>query len=166
MLSDKLKKLYTSSGNDVILETLQVSHTTFSNDFYIVKDFQDFTANLENSGPQVTFNKYSFSVNGPNKGSDGNITLNIVIDAVNLTLINLLETAVQDTNNNPITIIHRVYVQSDTTGPQRDPIKLQVRSLSINNFTISATAEMVGLENKKFLNINYDHRFKSLLINA
>ena len=165
-ITSDLKRYYASSGSAVKLDTLEIKHTTFTNPYYIVNDFQDLTAGLENSAGNVTFKKYAFEITEPSKDDNGNQTLGITIDAVNLELVNLLSTAVEDTNNNPIIVTYRVYLSDDTTEPKSTPLELELTSVTINNQTISGTAEMVALQNKRFLNVNYTKDFLSLIINA
>jgi hypothetical protein len=46
-ITSDLKRYYASSGSAVKLDNLEIKHTTFSNLYYIVNDFQDLTAGLE-----------------------------------------------------------------------------------------------------------------------
>lgn len=163
-LTNELKELYASGGDDVILHTLAFSHPTWDADFYIVRDWQDFTANLEDSGPSTLFQKFAFSISGPDKDVIGNQTLSIQVDAVSRELVALLETANTDTNNNPIKVTYRIYLASDTSGPQNDPpLKMFMRTVRVNNTQITGQAELVNLENRKFPNVLYDNTFQSLV---
>ena len=47
-ITSDLKRYYASSGSAVKLDTLEIKHTTFNAPYYIVNDFQDLTAGLEN----------------------------------------------------------------------------------------------------------------------
>jgi len=62
-ITSDLKRYYASSGSAVKLDTLEIKHTTFNAPYYIVNDFQDLTAGLENSAGNVTFKKYAFEIN-------------------------------------------------------------------------------------------------------
>jgi hypothetical protein len=163
-LSDELKELYASSGDDVLLHTLSFNHPSWSSDFFIVRDWQDFTANLENSGPSTVFQKFAFSIQGPSKDEQGNQVLQIVIDAVSQELIALLEQANVDLNNSPIEVTYRAYLASDTTGPQNDPpLKLWMRKARVTNTKVTGQAELISLENRKFPNVKYGNTFQSLV---
>jgi hypothetical protein len=166
MTTQNLKENYVSSGNDILLHTLQLNHTTFSSPYYIVQNNEDFVANLENSGPLRTFQKYSFTIDGPSKNSQGNQYININIDAVNTTLVNMLENTSLDDNNNPIELIYRVYLASDTTTPQADPTKLYLKNVSVDNYSISGQAVFLNLNNAKFPNVKYDNTFQNLIISV
>ena len=164
MTTESLKENYVSSGNDIILHTLQLNHTTFSSAYYIVQNNEDFVANLENGGPLTTFQKYSFTIDGPSKNSQGNQYININIDAVNTTLVNMLENTSLDENNNPIELIYRIYLSSDTTTPQAYPTKLYLKNVSVDNYSISGQAVFLNLNNAKFPNAKYDNTFQNLII--
>lgn len=163
-ISEELKELYASSGTGVILHTLSFNHATWATPFHIVRDFQDFAANLEDSGPLTTFNKFAFSIKGPNKDENGTLALDISVDAVSRELIDLLELAILDTNNNPIEVTYRIYIDTDTTGPQNDPpLTLFMKSIKVTNKSINGRAELVNLVNRKFPSILYDNTFQSLV---
>jgi len=163
-ISEDLKELYSSGGSDVVLHTLSLSHITWEESFYIVRDYQDWEANLEDSGPLVTFKKTAFSIEGPEIDVNGNQKLNITIDAVNRSIIDLLEVAVKDSSQSPIEVTYRLYIDSDNSGPQNDPpLKLYMRTVNLSTKNVSGYAELVGLENRKFPNVNYGNVFQSLI---
>lgn len=163
-ITDELKELYSSSGADVIVHTLEFNHTSWPGPFYIVRGFEDFSANLEDSGPVVVFQKFAFNIQGPNKDVMGSQTLKINVDSVSTELVDLLELAIVDTNNVPIEVKFRIYLESDTTAPQNDPpLKLWMRKVTVDNFKVSGQAELVNLANRVFPNVKYGPHFKSLL---
>jgi hypothetical protein len=164
-LSDELKQLYASAGTDILLHTLSFNHPSWSSEFFIVRDWQDFTANLENSGPSTVFQKFAFSIQGPNKDENGNQFLQITVDSVSLELINLIEQASLDLTNSPIEVTYRAYLSSDTTGPQNDPpLKLWMRKVQVDNKKVTGQAELISLENRKFPNVEYGTTFQSLVL--
>ena len=163
-LSEDLKELYASGGSSVILDTLSFSHATWDNEFRIVRDWSNLTANLEDSGPEVTFNKFAFNIQGPSKDDNGNQYLKITVDSVSREFVELLETAVLDTNNTPIEVVYRQYLDTDTTGPQNDPpLKLFMKNVRVTNTSVSGNAQLVSLVNRKFPNVVYGSTFQSLV---
>jgi hypothetical protein len=162
-LSEELKVLYSSGGDDVTIQTLELKHYLWEQSFYVVNQYTDFTAFLEGGIQEVTFNKYSFSIIGPDKNSNGVQTLEVRLDAVNRELIDLLEIANSDENNIPITLIYREYIDSDTSGPQNDPpIELTLGKVVVNKLSASGQAESKNLSNKKFATDVYTSAYKSL----
>jgi hypothetical protein len=164
-LSEELKKLYASAGTDILLHTLSFNHPAWTSEFFIVRDWQDLTANLENSGPSTVFQKFAFSIQGPNKDENGNQYLQLNIDSVSLELIDLIEQASLDLTNSPIEVTYRAYLESDTTGPQNDPpLKLFMRKVEVDNTRVTGQAELISLENRKFPNVVYGTTFQSLVL--
>jgi hypothetical protein len=165
-ISEELKELYASSGTDVILHTLTFIHSSWAAPLYLVSDFQDLTANLEDSGIEVTFSKFAFEVTGPSSDGKGSRRLGITLDNVSREVMVLLNQAVTAQTQVPIEVIYRIYISSDLTGPQNNPpLRLWLKDISCTNQRITGTAEVVGLINRKFPSINYGFQFKSLLDN-
>jgi hypothetical protein len=165
--SDALKELYASSGTGVILYTLELSHPSWASRFYIVNDFQNFTANLENAGPSVEFQRFAFELRGPEKNDQGDVYLQLTIDNVSTQMVDFLELAAADTNNVPINMVYRVYIDTDTTGPQiNPPLELKLHNARVTNRRMSGQAAMVNFVNRKFPNVVYGNVFQSLVVNS
>lgn len=163
-IAEALKEQRASSGEDVILHTLTFIHSTWSSPLHMVRDYQDFPAQLESGGEAVIFKAFSFSISGPDKSDNGTQSLKISVDTVNQEIIDLLELAVLDVNNVPIEVTYRVYLASDPTVPQIDPpLKLWLKKVKVNNSTMTGQAELVSLINRKFPNVVYGPVFVSLL---
>lgn len=162
-LSDELKTLYASSGTDVILETLEINHSSFTSPFYLVRDWQDLTATLE-GGQSVTFQKYSFNLVPESKDGSGTSSLRLSIDNVNRDVVDKLETAIVSAGNVPLTVYYRLYLSSDTTGPQNNPpVLFYLTDIQVTLDKLVATAEIPGLINRSFPNVDYKSTvFKSL----
>ena len=164
-LSQELREIYASGKNDVVLHTLELNHPSFGGPLYIVRDYVNLVANLENSGPEVTFVTTAFSITPPQIDESGIKSLGISIDNVGREVIEKLELAL-DGGHNPITVTYRIYIASDTTGPQNDPpLKLLLTNISVDNFTASGTAATAGMINRRFPNKDYGNVFKSLFYN-
>lgn len=161
-LSEELKELYASSGTEVILSTLEINHNTFPEPIYIVNDWEDFTAKLENDGPEVTFLRYAFNLTPPSQDENGNTSLNLSIDNVSTEITQLFENAI-DGNRVPISIKYRIYLNTDTTGPQNDPpIELFLYQANVSLSRVEGVAELINLVNRRFPNVNYGPVFQSL----
>ena len=161
-ITNALKELYVSSGSDVILHTLSLKHHAWGQAYYLVRDWASLNAALED-GSVVTFQRHAFNIQGPDVDETGGISLGIVMDNVGRELTTLLQKAASDENQVPIEVIYRIYLESDTSGPQNDPpLKLYLKSVKITDTTISGVAEMVNFHNRKFPNVKYSKRFRSL----
>ena len=163
-ISNELKQLYASSGDDVILNTLELNHPSWPNPFFIVQDWQDLTADLEVTGTTVVFEKYAFGFSGPDNNERGTQSINITFDSVSGVLVDLLETAMLDMTNTPITVIYRIYLDSDKTAPQNNPpLRLSMRKVKVDLKKITGRAEVVSLINRKFPNEKYDDTFSGII---
>ncbi len=163
VLTQALKDVYASVGPEVVLYTLELNHKTFDSPFYLVRDWTDFEANLENDGPLVTFQKYAFNFTEPKKDTVGNATLNIQIDNVNRQLSQLLENAL-DGSQTPIEVIYRIYLASDPSGPQNTPLRLTMSQVTVTNSQASGTAVVIPLINRRFPNVVYTNVFQNLFL--
>ncbi|EBH2620178.1 DUF1833 domain-containing protein, partial [Salmonella enterica subsp. enterica serovar Heidelberg] len=74
-----LNRLYASSGEEVIIETLQINIS--SEVYYLCKGFDDITATTEN-GDAVTFNAAAIDIALPARNSDGTQDLQFAIDNI------------------------------------------------------------------------------------
>ncbi len=163
-LSPELKEIYSSGGDAIVLETLELNHHTFPESFRIVRDHIDWDLTLENSGPTVTFISFPFNVVQPKSNEKGDSNLQIVLDNVDKTVVDLIE-GTQDGSNTPIDVIFRVFLSSDTSEPQQTPIRLSLFNISVQNNTVSGTAQFDDIVNRKFPSILYDRKFISLFVN-
>lgn len=162
-LSQELKETYASVGPSVILETLEFIHYTFPQSFRVVRDQRDWDLTLENNGLTVPFQAFSFNIVQPPQNDKGTTALRIVIDNVDQTMINLLESA-QDGTNTPIEVIYRVYLDTDTSTPQNTPLKLSFLNVECNKQQVTGTARRDDVINRKFPKIVYNNSFISLYL--
>ncbi len=163
VLSQALRDTYASVGPEIVLYTLELNHKTFPGPFYMVRNWEDFEANLENSGPLVTFQKFAFDFTEPKKDAVGNASLNIRIDNVSREMSELLENSI-DGSQTPIEVVYRIYLASDPSGPQNTPLKLSMRNITTTNTSASGTAEIIPLINRRFPNVLYTNIFQNLFL--
>lgn len=161
-LSQELKETYASVGPARVLETLELNHPTFASSFKIVRDHVQLIAGLENGGPTVTFEPFSFNVVQPKKSTQGTQSLQITIDNVSREIIQLIEDT-QDGSGVPINVVYRIYLSTETDEPQNDPpLQFTFTNISVNKTQVSGVANRSEVINRKFPSIVYDRRFQSL----
>ena len=129
--SEALKEAYASNPvGEVILETLEFVHPSFVDEngnpdsLRLVNDATDLYATLELSAPhlpgqQVRFMAFPFQARLPGFELGQTPTLVTTVDNVGRELTAQLEAATA--SQEPIVVIHRVYLISDLSGPQMDP---------------------------------------------
>jgi hypothetical protein len=159
-LSQAIREAYASAPNtDVAFHTLEIYHPSFTTPIRVVRDFVDLSAKLESTAPRdastyVTFIGYAFDIVPPEVSTTGVPQCQITIDNVSRDIMANLESAV--TTSTPITVIYRMFLSSDLTGPQNNPpMALTIISISADVFKITATATFGDLVNKRFPSQNY-----------
>lgn len=118
-----LNRLYASSGEEVIIETLQIN---IADDVYFLcKGFDDITATTEN-GDIVTFTACAIDIALPARNNDGTQDLQFAIDNIN----GVTSTAIRNALDNlqGATLIYRNYISTDLAAPASVPYKLIIKS--------------------------------------
>lgn len=154
-LSQALKEAYASAPDNVVqYHTLELYHPSFTQPIRVVRDFVDLEATLESTAPRnasqaVTFVGFAFDIVPPEVSATGVPTCQITIDNVSREIVANLELAIA--SNQAITIIYRLFLSSDLSGPQNNPpMTLTVVSMSADVFKVTATATFGDMVNRKF----------------
>lgn len=163
-LSEALKEAYASApSNVVIYHTLEINHPAFISPIYVVRDFQDLNANLEDGTP-VTFLRFAFNLVKPEVSATGVPQCTVEIDNVSRDILANVQLAMGSTSL--ITMTYREYISTDLSGPQNDPPMTMVLSnIQADVFKVRATASFGDLNNKRFPNEEYTaERFPGLVV--
>lgn len=167
-LADAIKEsMATAPANVVQLHTLEFRHPAFTAPIRVVCDYHDLSATLEasapvNGGEVVTFAAFNFSFTPPEMKKGGAPEIEILIDNVTGDIVSYLDAAAQTPNL--IEVTWRIYLNTDTTGPQNNPpLNLVVRTVTADVFRVRCVAGFGDLANRKFPNEVYDaERFPGL----
>lgn len=118
-----LNRLYASSGDEVIIETLQIN--VGSNVYYLCKGYDDITAATEN-GDVVTFQACAIDIALPARNSDGTQDLQFAICNID----GVVSTAIRDALSNiqGASITYRNYVSTDLNAPASVPYTLAIKT--------------------------------------
>lgn len=163
-LSEAIKEAYASSPADVVIyHTLEINHPAFSEPIYVVRDYQDLNANLEDGTP-VTFLRFAFNLVKPEVSATGVPQCTVEIDNVSRDILANVQLAMGSTAL--ITMTYREYISTDLSGPQNDPPMTMVLSnITADVFKVRATASFGDLNNKRFPNEEYTaERFPGLVV--
>lgn len=151
MLTDYLQEAYASAPSGIVeLRTLTLSHPDpqFGGPVYLVADFRDFKAKLE-TGIEVTFQACPFRTSSPRLDESGRIERRLEIDNVSADLSKALN-RISDMKD-PVSVIYRVYLSNDPSGPQKLPVeKTVLTQVVVTAAVISGTATTPDLINRKF----------------
>ena len=163
-LSEAIKEAYASAPADVVIyHTLEINHPAFSEPIYVVRDYQDLNANLEDGTP-VTFLRFAFNLVKPEVSATGVPQCTVEIDNVSRDILANVQLAMGSTAL--ITMTYREYISTDLSGPQNDPPMTMVLSnIQADVFKVRATASFGDLNNKRFPNEEYTaERFPGLVV--
>jgi len=163
-LSEELKRIYSSNPVAVrAYDTVELSHSLFTQTYYLVKDAQNHDWQLEDLST-VTFEAYGFNVVLPEAGSTQQ-DLKFQFDAVSGISVQELERAAENIEE-PIRLIYRAYVDGYDT-PQTTAIHLVLTNIVADAYTISAMATRPDLYSRTIPNgakVFYDKRFLGLYL--
>jgi hypothetical protein len=147
--------------DNVEFQTLEVRHSSVGGSLFMVQNTEQMTLTLE-TGIEKVFEPVPFRLIPPASGKDGFSELSIAIDNVDRQISDFIDTIGTDSRE-PVELVHRIYLLSDTTGPQGTPLVLYLTDLKENAFEVTARASFTGIVNMKFPNEYYDRqRFPSL----
>lgn len=130
-----LNRLYASSGEEVIIETLQIN---IGDDvYYLCKGYDDITATTE-GGDVVTFTACAIDIALPARNSDGTQDLQFAIDNIN----GVTSTAIRNALDNlqGATLTYRNYISTDLAAPASVPYTLAIKSGSWTALQAQITA--------------------------
>ena len=154
-LSQDMKDLYGSVPTDQIaLDTIQLSHSLFTQTYYFVNRNTTFTAYLEDLTTQVSYEPMAFVATLPEKGSNQQ-DLQFTFDNVNQLGVIELENAAEAIDE-PIVLTYRPYIDTDTTTPQATPIELNLTNIVVMTTTITASASRSSMIERRFPTRNFD----------
>jgi len=147
--TEKLRRVFASApAEEVIIETLQLSHSRFSRVWYLSANVSAFDATLE-TGAVAHFQPLPFSVKLPNSDAQGGQLLNISIANAGQEMVSEIEAAATAPNER-IEVVYRVYLDSDKSMPQNLPVRLSLDQIAMSDEAIAAQAGRSDVLNFKF----------------
>ena len=118
-----LNRLYASSGNEVIIETLEIN--IGDEIYYLCTGYEDITAITE-SGDTVTFSASAIDIALPARNSDGTQDLQFAISNIDGKVSAAIRNALD--NLSGATLKYRNYISTDLSAPASKPYTLAVKS--------------------------------------
>jgi hypothetical protein len=134
-----LNRLYASSGDEVIIETLQIN--IGSEIIYLCKGFDDITAITEND-ETITFRAAAIDIALPARNSDGTQDLQFAVDNVDGVTSTAIRNALD--SQSPASLTYRNYVSTDLSAPASVPYTLAVKN---GNWTATQAQITAGYMN-------------------
>ncbi len=162
-MNNDLKIAYATGENDpdsVLIHTLELLHDSFSAPVRITNALDDVDATLEATAPEdasstVTFEAVPFNLVLPKVENNPQQGIQITISNIDRVASARLDEAIE--NPTPITVIYRIYLAGDLTGPAVDPPdQLTIHSAVTDKRQCVAQARSFDVINRIFPNITYN----------
>lgn len=118
-----LNRLYASSGEEVIIETLQID--VGDKTFWLTKGFDDITATLED-GSIVTFIACGIDLALPARNADGTQDLKFAISNITGVVSSAIRKALPVIESSQLT--YRCFTSNDLGAPAERPFSLIIKS--------------------------------------
>lgn len=153
MISDELKKIYSNTTSDVILDTITLTHSLFTKDWRFVLDNEPCTFE------SLEYTPLNFSLVLPTIGSEQQ-DITIVMDNTNLQLVGELNLA-SGALDESITLTYMSYIKGKSTTYE-NKIILALSNIKYNSTQVTAVASASNTVGKTILASYYDSRYKGL----
>lgn len=161
-LSEAIREAYaTAPADQVILDTLELWHPSFSVPLYVVNDKVALDARIEpgaerNAGAVVTFVAWGFEVKQPEVSTDATPELVIEMDNVDPAILAQIDAAVM--SGEDVTVIYRGYLDhAALDGPETiPPPEVTMTASSADPFRLRAVAGFETLYDAVFPARSYD----------
>lgn len=122
MTSAILNRLYASGGEEVILDTLQI--TVGGQSYWLTRGWEDITVTLE-TGDKATFTGSAIDVALPARNSDGTQDLKFAISNIDGVVSTAIRNALDSLSDASMTF--RRYVSTDLSAPATPPFTLAIK---------------------------------------
>lgn len=122
MTSAVLNRLYASGGDEVILDTLQI--TVGGQSYWLTRGWDDITVILE-TGSKATFTGSAIDVALPARNSDGTQDLRFAISNIDGVVSTAIRAALDNLADASLTF--RRYVSTDLSAPAAPPLTLAIK---------------------------------------
>ncbi|HDR2363356.1 TPA: DUF1833 domain-containing protein [Escherichia coli] len=135
-----LNRLYASSGEEVILDTLQIN--VGGQSYWLTRGWDDITVTLE-TGAQATFTGSAIDVALPARNSDGTQDLKFAISNIDGVVSTAIRNALDNLSNASLTF--RRYISNDLSAPASPPFTLAVKEGSWTATEVQITAGYMNI---------------------
>ena len=118
-----LNRLYASSGEEIIIETLQIN--IGAQTYWLCTGYDNITAMTE-AGLKVTFIACPMEIALPKRNTDGTQDLQFAICNIDGVVSTAIRNALDDISS--ATLVYRHYISTDLSAPASPPYTLNVKS--------------------------------------
>ncbi|HGN8816702.1 TPA: DUF1833 family protein [Citrobacter freundii] len=140
MTSAVLNRLYASGGDEVILDTLQI--TVGGQSYWLTRGWEDIIVTLE-TGSQATFKGSAIEIALPARNADGTQDLKFAISNIDGVVSTAIRNALDNLSN--ATLTFRRYVSTDLSAPASPPFTLAIKEGSWTATEVQITAGYMNI---------------------
>jgi len=140
MTSAVLNRLYASGGDEVILDTLQI--TVGGQSYWLTRGWDDMTVTLE-TGTSATFTGSAIEIALPARNADGTQDLKFAISNIDGVVSTAIRNALDNLSNASLTF--RRYVSTDLSAPASPPFTLVIKEGSWTATEVQITAGYMNI---------------------
>jgi len=124
LLSEYIGYFLSSSTNEVLFETIEITHSAFSRDYLLVRNKD--TGLIAEEGNKI-YEYFPFELNKSNSENTLSYGLDVLIGDLSDTIPAEIEQAISTgTTNETPTLIYRAYRQSNLIAPVIGPVYLEI----------------------------------------
>lgn len=161
----KYSEFFLQSASSIVeLETLEISHPSFSQTHYVVRNaMSGITATLEDGTTTVNFQYYPLAIKRSGASDDLDQKLEIQLGDLGEIIPNEFDNCIAaDTTDVKPTLIYRTYRSDDLTAPLNGPFKYEIPSIGSLGPNSAFTAQAPRLNTNRTGEIYAIDRFPML----
>lgn len=151
MISPELQKIYAGSEANRVLETVQLQHAQFAQDYYFVNDVEQWRFTVSDVPPSFLqeFTPMPFQILLPEKNTTGRQELQINLCNIGRELVDEIEATLLTPD--AILLTYRLYLDiADSQEQNNPPLKLNINAIALDNYSVTATATRFDVLNQGF----------------
>lgn len=146
-ISAALQTRYSTEVDVDWWEALVLSHSKFSQTYYLCSDFDDQRGYID--GAVRTFDRVPFEFTWPDRSDTGRGDMQVVIGAIDTNIVAEIESALTDPTER-IKARFTVFILGNTTPQYEPPIELSLTNIVVTEAAVSGVATNVDTLNAPF----------------
>ncbi|HBP5289134.1 DUF1833 family protein [Pseudomonas aeruginosa] len=152
-MATALERFYASDGPDRPIATIEITRASRPDPILICQGFNDLTCMTEDAR-LLTFVAGAIDVSIPKRDNSGNQNVGFAIDNVTGFAQQYIAEAIDA--GEPVTLVLRIYLESDLTAPAERPYRMRVKGADFESLTVQVEAGYYDLINTAALRHIYN----------
>lgn len=148
LMTQALKEAYACCPTEVVvLDTLQIDHTSFEEPIRLVNDFADLTAKTE-AGETVTYIRFAFDYARAEVNAQGVPEFTVTVDNASAEIARQLDAIADGADPLPVTV--RTYRSDDLNAPAGRNLPGEIQHIQISDLRVTLRVAFGQIANKPF----------------